>query len=209
MKEKQPATDLNVQTANTFINVRDVRGSILYTRDGQIICFICMQPVSIELLSYRELYNFLRVLTAELSSERKTFKFLTIPRPVDINHQIAELMRIRSESGDAIQRGLLKNEILTMSGFALSGDVMERQFYFMLWEAKRPDNEKDLLKRAADFIVKLGNSGVRAELCAQGSIVQLLNQVNNPAYAHIEDNNDMFASIPMLNMEGGLENEEA
>jgi hypothetical protein len=78
------------QTANEFVNVKDIKDRFLYTRDGQIIMYIKINSISIDLFSEREKKQLNKILTAELSSEQKPFKFLAISRPVDISPLINE-----------------------------------------------------------------------------------------------------------------------
>lgn len=165
---KKTAVDPKTETAQQFVNVRDVRGPILYTRDGHLMCYIRIQPVSVDLLSEREKVAYVRAMTAEISGERKPFRLLSISRPVDINRRIAELMELRAESHDLVQKDLLKEEIMQLSGFATGGEVIERQFFFILWEARRADAEAELLKRAQEFIGRLKAGRIDGELCGQG-----------------------------------------
>ena len=57
-KKKSSARDLErqkkLQTANEFVNVKDVRGPVLYSRDGLLFAFLRIQPISLDLLSPRE-----------------------------------------------------------------------------------------------------------------------------------------------------------
>ena len=38
-------------TANEFVNVKDIRGKFLYTRDGLALCYLKILPISIDLFS--------------------------------------------------------------------------------------------------------------------------------------------------------------
>jgi len=60
-------------TANEFINVVDIKDRFLYTRDGQIIVYIKINPISIDLFSDAEKEQMCRALTAEISSMQKPF----------------------------------------------------------------------------------------------------------------------------------------
>jgi len=71
----------NQKTAQEFVNVKDIHDRFLYTRDGQIIAYIKIHPISIDLFSDSEKEQISKVLTAELSSVQKPFKFLAVSRP--------------------------------------------------------------------------------------------------------------------------------
>ena len=205
--KKPPAQDLErqrrVQTANAFINVRDVRGSILYGKDGHVFAFLRIQPISLDLLSPRERSKKIRSFAAEFSAEKKPIKFLSISRPVDISGLSSRLTRLLAEATDTAQRDLLNHEIREISAFALTGNVTERQFYLILWERGGQDGEKELLRRAHELETRFAGCEIIAEICNQGTIIRLLNLFANPNYAHLEDE-DITAAIPILHEKGGV-----
>lgn len=84
-----------------------------------------------------------------------------------------------------------------MSSFALSGEIVERQFYISLWDRCEDGVEKDLLKRASLLAEKFTTNGVGCDILTEKEIVRLLNLVNNPSYTHLEDT-DFEAGMPML-----------
>ncbi|OOP73107.1 hypothetical protein CBEIBR21_13550 [Clostridium beijerinckii] len=185
------------KTANEFVNVKDVKERYLYTRDGYIIMYIKINPISIDLLSEREKKLLCKTLTAELSSEQKSYKFLAVSRPVDISPLINEYTGIISNSADQKQKDLLRNEMLAMSNYALSGEVVERQFYIMLWEKYEEDIEREISKRCYEFKSKLESGNIQCEILKKQDIVRLCNLINNPAYTNIEDS-EFEATIPIF-----------
>ncbi len=174
-------------TAQDFVNVEDIKDKFLYTRDGKILIYIEVSPIDINLLSEREKRSQSRTLTAELTSENKPYKFIAVSRPVDISPLLIEYQNILSDTLDIKQKELLRHEMLSISNFALSGEVVERQFYFILWEDYQEGIEMDILKRAMDFVSKFESAGLNASILNQNKIVRLCNLINNPAYTNIED----------------------
>lgn len=196
-KKAKETINKEQKTANDFVNVKDIKDRFLYTRDGQIIMYIKINPISIDLLSEREKKQLCKTLTAELSSEQKPFKFLAVSRPVDISPLINEYTQIISSTADQKQKDLLRNEMLVMSNYALSGDVVERQFYIMLWEKYEDGIERDMTRRCYEFVSKFESGNIRCEILKEQDIVRLCNLVNNPAYANVEDT-EFEATIPIL-----------
>ena len=86
-----------------------------------------------DLYSKAEKHLFIRQLTAELSDILYPFKFLAVSRPVDISPVITEMQSMLKNADDK-RKELLRQEILQMSGYALSGEIVERQFYVSFWE---------------------------------------------------------------------------
>jgi len=190
------------QTANEFVNVKDVRGPALFSKDGLVFAFLRIQPISLDLLSPREKEKKIRAFAAEFSAEKKGFKFFSISRPVDISGLSARLTRLLAEATDAAQKDLLNHEIRKMSAFALTGEVTERQFHLILWENAGADGEKELLRRARELENRFAGCEIVADLCGQGPVIRLLNLFANPNYAHLEDD-DVAPAIPMLAGKGG------
>lgn len=195
--KKKDKIDNKKETAQDFVNVKDIKDKFLYTRDEKIISYIQINPIDINLLSKREKQTLARTLTAELTSERKTFKFIAVSRPVDISPLLTEYQNIISNTTNQKQKELLRHEMYSISNFALSGEVVERQFYIMLWEDYEEGIERDILKRAMEFASKLESSNIKCNILTQNKIVRLCNLINNPAYTNIEDTS-FEPTIPFL-----------
>ncbi len=173
-------------TAQEFVNVKDIHDRFLYTRDGQIIAYIKIHPISIDLFSDSEKEQICRVLTAELSSLQNSFKFLAVSRPVDITPLINEYTELLSETTDQKQKELLRNEMMEISNYATSGEVIERNFFIMVWRKYREGIEQDLIKECREMIQKYENANIQCELIEEPEIIRLCNLINNPAYSYYE-----------------------
>ena len=195
-RKNQAAAAEDQKTANEFVNVKDIKGKYLYTRDQLVLCYLKISPISIDLFSKSEKQQLVKQLTANMSGIQHPFKFLAVSRPVDITPLISELSAALATS-DPKQKELLKQEILEMTTFALSGEVVERQFYIVLWEKADEGAEKEVLVKVKDFAGNLGDCGIGCEILEQQDIVRLCNLINNPAYMHLEDT-DFTPSIPIL-----------
>lgn len=189
-------TSAAIQTAQQFINVRDIRGRHLYTRDGSVFIYLRIHAVSIDLYSKAEKNTLIKTLTAELSDIQYPFKFMALSRPVDISPLITEMGDMLKDAEEK-RKEILRQEILQMGSFALSGEIVERQFYVALWERQEEGSERELQKRAALLCEKFAAGGVACDILAEKEIVRLLNLVNNPSYTHLEDA-ETAASIPTL-----------
>ena len=200
--EKNKFKDKNVPdvTANEFINVKDICGNFLYTRDGLTLCYLKLTPISIDLYSKTEKKNIVRTLTAEMSGTQFPFKFIAVSRPIDISPLLNELNSLLMTT-NLKQKELLKAEMIEMSNFAMGGDIVERQFYIVIWDKSHEGVERELMNRARLFVENFTGSRIPCEILQQQDIVRLCNLVNNPSYSHIEDNN-FEAAIPLI--EGGI-----
>lgn len=197
-RKKQDEINKNLETAQEFINVQDVRGNFLYSNDGYIFAYIKINPISIDLLSRREKEVLCKTLTSELSTEEKSFRFLAVSRPIDITPLISEYSNIILNTDNPKQKELLRHEMLVMSNYAMSGEVVERQFYIRLYEKFEEGIERELLKKINELASKFENSNIGCEILKEQGIIRLCNLINNPAYSHIEDTS-FDAAIPFIN----------
>ena len=182
-------------TANEFVNVKDIRGNFLYTRDNLALAYLKIYPISTELFSKNE------KRLVSLSSAQYPFQLLAVSRPVDISPLLSELSATLTSSSDVKQKELLKQEIVEMGAFALSGEVVERQFYIKIWDRVSDGVERDLLQKLKLLGGYFSDSGIQTEILQQQDIVRLCNLVNNPAYVHLEDSG-INAAIPILESVG-------
>ncbi len=109
-----------LMTAQQFINVKDIRDRFLYTRDGQIFMYLRVYSISTDRYSDSEKDTLIKTLTAELSDVQYPFMFMAVSRPIDISPIIHEMTSMLGEAEEK-QKELLRQEILQMSGYALSG----------------------------------------------------------------------------------------
>ena len=197
-KKKPVANEENaaMQTAQEFINIKDIKDRYLYTKDGLTLIFLRLHAISIDLYSKSEKSVLIKQLTAELSDIQYPFKFMAVSRPVDISPLINDLTAMLKNS-DEKRKELLRQEILQMSSYALSGEIVERQFYISLWDKYEDGIEKDIYKRAALLAEKFTTNGIGCEVIGEKEIVRLINLVHNPSYVHLEDT-ETAASIPVL-----------
>ncbi len=184
-------------TAQEFVNVKDITDKYLYTRDGLVFTYIRIYPISPDLLSRREKRTLTRQLTAEISAEPFKFGFMALSRPVDISPLIKEYSELLADSSDSIQKEILKSEMQAMSNYALSGEVVERQFYIKIWEKYSEGAENDLQKRAFSILGYFTAVNINGEILKEDDIVRLSNLITNPAYVHIESTN-VRAAMPII-----------
>ena len=153
-------------TANEFVNVKDIRGNFLYTRDNLALAYLKIYPISTELFSKNEKRLIAKQLTVSLSSAQYPFQLLAVSRPVDISPLLSELSATLTSSSDVKQKELLKQEIVEMGAFALSGEVVERQFYIKIWDRVSDGVERDLLQKLKLLGGYFSDSGIQTEILA-------------------------------------------
>ena len=104
-----------------------------------------------------------------------------------------ELLRFRGENPAGAR--------VLITADALSGEVVERQFYIKIWDRTVDGVERDLLQKLKYLSGYFADCGIQTEILEQQDIVRLCNLVNNPAYVHLEDAG-FEAAIPILESVG-------
>ena len=196
-KKEKEEFDIEKETAQGFINVMDIKGKFLYTRDKKIFTYIKIPLIDISLLNDREKRNIANTLTAEFSSEKKAFKFLAVSRPVDITPLLSDYQYIYTGTSNLKQKELLRKEMQSISNFALSGEIVERQFYYTLWENYEDGIEQEINKRAMEYISKFESAGIKASIATENEIIKLCNLINNPSFVNLE-NSFYQPSFPII-----------
>ena len=159
-KEKKKKLTAEQTTAQEFTNVLNIQNNYLYTRDGYVIGYIKIIPVSVGLLSQREKETLVKQLTAELSVEKEPFHFLAISRPVDMQPLLESYAHLRNETSDPYRRELLRKEMENLSDFTFGDEIVERQFFFYFSMKAAEDVERDFRARDPE----------RCALCSDGHV---------------------------------------
>ena len=92
---------------------------------------------------------------------------------------------------------ILKKNINETLKLTMTGEVIERQNFMIIYEQYTDNAEKDLLKRAIDLINKFENCDIKAELLDENLLIQLCNSFTNINYVFKEDT-EFDEKIPYL-----------
>lgn len=174
-------------SAQDIINVRDIVGHVLYTRDNYCISYIRLQPPMSSLWSRRDKRIRTNTLTAEASKDQKPWKLTAVSRPMDITQLVNQYQQIRDETEDPVRKKILKQEMSNLQGKVGGGEAVERQFYIQIWEPRKEHVEEELLERARQVAAIYESIGVVCQILKKPDIIRFCNLVHNPAYINIED----------------------
>lgn len=184
-------------TCNEQINVLDIRNNCIYTKDDYVISILKINSINMQLFSKKELQQKVKDITTELSSEIHEFKFFSISRPVDVSSLIDELRDKLNNSDNQKQKNLLKKNISETIKLTLTGDVVERQNFIIIFEKMSENAEKDLQKRGMELTQKFENCDITVEMLDDPYLIQLCNSFTNMNFAFKEDL-DIEENIPSL-----------
>lgn len=187
--KKQPSNkeEGTLVSAQDFINVRDIVGHVLYTRDNYCMSYIRLQPPMSSLWSRRDKRMRTNTLTAEASKDRKPWKLTAVSRPMDITQLVNQYQQLRDETENPIRKKILKQEMMNLQSKVGGGEAVERQFYIQIWAPYKEHVEEELLERARQVASIYESIGIVCQVLKKPDIIRFCNLVHNPAYINIED----------------------
>lgn len=174
------------QSLNEFLNVKNIKESILYTLDGQVIQFIKVEPINIELLTDEELESKMNFSSIEFSEEQQPYKILVIPRAVDISEHIEEQEELKRKIDDDVGIEIINNRIISTTEIVENKNIIENEFYIMIYDYNKDNIENELMKRANNWINRLKNCGYRSNLLYEREIILLIKSFTIPEFARSE-----------------------
>lgn len=176
----------NTQSLNEFLNIKDIKGNYLYTLDEQVISFIKVNPMNIELLSDKELESKMDFASIEFSNEQFPYKIIVIPRAVDISDYIREQEELRNKLTSDVCIEIINNRIISTTEMIENKNIIENEFYIMIFDANKDNIEIELNKRANNWISRLKNCGLKSEILEERDIILLVKSFTIPEFARTE-----------------------
>lgn len=175
-----------VQSLNEFLNIKDIKRNYLYTLDNQIVVFIKVNPINIELLSDGELERKMDSEAIEFSNEQYPYKIMVIPRAVDISEHIREQEQLKKTLDDDVCIEIINNRIIATMEIVENKNIIENEFYIMLYDNYRDNIEHELNKRVNSWINRLNNCELKCEVLEEREIILLMKSFTIPEFARTE-----------------------
>ena len=176
----------NTQSLNDFLNIKDIKDNYLYTLDGQVILFIKVFPINIELLSDDELEVKMDANSIEFSNEQYPYKIIVIPRAVDISEHIREQEELKKTLDDEVCIKIINNRIVATTEIVENKNIIENEFYIMIYDNFKDNIENELNKRANTWIKRLKNCELKSEVLEERDIILLIKSFTIPEFARTE-----------------------
>lgn len=184
--QKRNKATANNQSLNEFLNVKNIKENFLYTLDGHVIQFIKVEPINIELLTDDELESKMNFSSIEFSEEQQPYKILVIPRAVDISEHIEEQEELKRKIDDDVGIEIINNRIISTTEIVENKNIIENEFYIMIYDSYKDNIENELMKRANNWVNRLKNCGYRSDLLYEREIILLIKSFTIPEFARSE-----------------------
>ena len=182
-------TQTEEQSANLFLNIRDIQNNFLYTIDNKVLAYLKVQPKNCRLMSREEQYNHSKILTSNFASELKEFKIFITSRPVDLQKNQDYQASLMDKETNSKKFALLNRRSKDFGLLSTTGKALESEIYIIIWEKETENVEQNLIKRINEIKMKLTNSGYTSQILEEKEIIQLIDSYTNPVSAYFEDQN--------------------
>lgn len=191
-------------TANEETNVRDIKNGLIYTKDNILITYLYLLPVNIELFSESEKESITTTLSAEFKGEKKCFSYLIIPRPVDMESYLTQLVELCDEENNRNRKEILNEMIREAEEKIMSDSSYEHQVYIQLWndydgssmdEAKKTN---ELEERILQFEKRYMSVQMQVRRLEDSELIKLCNLFANSNTAMLEEYTGSYVPIPMI-----------
>lgn len=183
------------ESANLFLNIRDVRNTFIYTIDDKVISILKIFPKNCKLMSKDEKLGHAKNLAQNFASEQKPFKLYFTNRPVDLQKNQDYQAYLMDKETDSQKFALLNQRSKEFGMLSTTGKALESEVYMIIYENYNEYAEQELIKRLNDLKMKFTNSGYKTEILEESAIIQLIQSYTNPAIAYIEDQNYLETPI--------------
>ena len=172
---------------NEFLNIADIEDNCITTIDGFILMILNIKAQNFGLLSEKELVNRMNSMSVEFSNERYPYKILIIPKIVDITETIKEQEELKQKVDNVIFREIIENRINFLQNFVSDKEIIENDFFLIVWEKESEKAKIELQKRANNWKNRLRNCELKSEILNKEELIYLIKTFNLPNYKD-EDN---------------------
>lgn len=174
--------DKNKESSCTdLINIADIKGNFLYTKDNKIFSYLLLQPIPVALMTETEKIAFTQSLKRELSPIELPFKLFLISRATDVRRNIEYLESVKGNETDSIKRELLTDNIKFLASMSSNAGVLERQAFFCIWITRTDiHDESYLLDKMHEYSKAFTACKVQNTLLSEKEIIRVCHMTLNP-----------------------------
>ncbi len=175
------------KTVQDWLPVRDLDGGLIVRADGGMGAVIRVEAAPFGLLSDRERDRRIRACHESLQGIDGAVQILAVERPVALDSYLDGLEAGLRESAGA-RRAVLRGYLSYVRRVVGSGDAPDRRYYVLLSATETTGRRKGLLRdelaqRARDVAASLGRAELRAHVCDDAEVLDLLVAWLHPAHA--------------------------
>lgn len=198
VSEEQAIQQNREKTAQQWIPVADIDGSIVYRKDNTLVAMLRVQPENIDLFSDNEKRRKVEALAEQLNGETEGLQIFCIGRPVDLNNYLEWLQEKAKMEQDFTRKMVLKGYIQQASNMAASGETTERRFYIIITKkVVNNKSEEELMSRINELQIKLSTAELVSSVCRDDELMDVYSLFANPVQASFE-RTEIQMTLPSL-----------
>lgn len=180
---KKLLSNKNDISLNEFLNIADItEEGYAITIDGYILMFLNIKPQNFDLLSEQELENKMNYMSVEFSNEQYPYKILIMPKILDISDNIKEQETLKQMINNDKFIQIINNRIQFLLNLVTNKEIIENEFYLVIWEKETEKSKIELQKRANNWMNRLRNCELKSEILSKDDIIYLIKFFNLQAY---------------------------
>ena len=180
---KKLLSNKNDISLNEFLNIADItEEGYAITIDGYILMFLNIKPQNFDLLSEQELENKMNYMSVEFSNEQYPYKILIMPKILDISDNIKEQETLKQMINNDKFIQIINNRIQFLLNLVTNKEIIENEFYLIIWEKETEKSKIELQKRANNWMNRLRNCELKSEILSKDDIIYLIKFFNLQAY---------------------------
>lgn len=185
---KKLLSNKNDISLNEFLNIADItEEGYAITIDGYILMFLNIKPQNFDLLSEQELENKMNYMSVEFSNEQYPYKILIMPKILDISDNIKEQETLKQMINNDKFIQIINNRIQFLLNLVTNKEIIENEFYLVIWEKETEKSKIELQKRANNWMNRLRNCELQSEILSKDDIIYLIKFFNLQAYKDEEN----------------------
>ena len=177
------------KSINEFLNIKNIEENFLYTLDEQVILFIRINPINTNLFSEEELEIKMNSMSIEFCNEQYPYTVFIIPRKVDITDYIKEQETLKRKLQDETSINIVEKRILETHQLVANKNIIENEFYLLIWDNDSEDIKEKLNKRANTWMKRFKNCEFQTRILNKSEIILLVKSFTIPEFARKEDTN--------------------
>lgn len=183
---KPPVSSAELPIVQRWLPVRNIFFGLIHRYDGSLVGVIRVEPAAFGLLSPGEKNRRIAGLHEAIQTLTGAAQICAIPRPINLDAYITDLEnRILEAEGSS--KTMLRGYVQYVRSLVASAQAMERRFYVLMTEdGKKKGAREQLQQRMGEFVSALGRAELRAHICSDQEVLDLLFCFFHPAQAALE-----------------------
>lgn len=171
-------------SVQSWLPVKDVAGGLLIRIDDIPVAVIRVDPAPFSLLSAAERSRRITALFEAIQALNGAAQICVVPRALDLDSYLHDLEQLQTTATTS-QSTLLRGYTNYVRNLITSATAVEHRFYVLL-PAERPNENETVTKKAREFCQTLKRAQLRANMCADEEILDLLFSYFHPVQAAFE-----------------------